>query len=222
MAVGVRSIANKGCRKVIGKFPSLKMNTTIWWESQIERDYIYLLEIDPDVQAYVGQPFQISYISNGKQHTYTPDFWVQRANREQVVEVKPTDAVNQQKNIDLFRHISYACQAELKEFVVVTDTMIRKQPQLDNIKLLYKYARTPLTVQNYLDCQSYFTSREPTKLKVALLDLASKGISTNILLKLLYWAYLETSLAQPLGESSLLQKNELVTNANTKTLLLLK
>ncbi|MBD2181884.1 hypothetical protein H6S82_00250 [Planktothrix sp. FACHB-1355] len=50
VAVGVRKFSNTGCRRVIGKFLSLKMNTTIWWESQIERDYIYWLEIDPDYQ----------------------------------------------------------------------------------------------------------------------------------------------------------------------------
>ena len=49
MAVGARKITNRGTKKIIGKFPSLKMNTAIWWESQLERDYIYLLEIDPDV-----------------------------------------------------------------------------------------------------------------------------------------------------------------------------
>ena len=57
LTVGARKITNRGSKKVIGKFPSLKMNTTIWWESQLERDYIYLLEIDPDVTAYQGQPF---------------------------------------------------------------------------------------------------------------------------------------------------------------------
>lgn len=109
MAVGVRTIKNTGCRKVIGKFPSLKMNTAIWWESQIERDYIYLLEIDPKVLAYVGQPFKINYSSKGKQRTYTPDFWVQRAGVEQIVEVKPAHKVNDQKNLELFRQMRSIC-----------------------------------------------------------------------------------------------------------------
>jgi hypothetical protein len=64
LAVGARKITNKGSLKVIGKFPSLKMNTAIWWESQLERDYIYLLEIDPDVLFYQGQPFTITYSSH--------------------------------------------------------------------------------------------------------------------------------------------------------------
>ncbi|MGQ4648881.1 hypothetical protein [Lyngbya aestuarii] len=60
-AVRARKITNAGNRKVIGKFPSLKMNAVIWWESQLERDYIYLLEIDPEVLSYGEQPLTISY-----------------------------------------------------------------------------------------------------------------------------------------------------------------
>ena len=208
MAVGVREIANTGSRKVIGKFPSLKMKTSIWWESQIERDYIYLLEIDPNVLAYQGQPFHLNYTAQGKQHRYTPDFWVQRQNRNQVVEVKPASKVNLPKNIDLFRQINGVCLSEGMEFLVVTDTSIRRQPQLNNIKLLYKYARTPLTPQNYLDCENYFTKREPTTLAQTVIDLKGKGISQNILLKLLYWGYLETDLGEIITENSLLKKTE--------------
>jgi hypothetical protein len=79
-----------GNRKVIGKFPSLKMNTVIWWESQLERDYIYLLEIDPEVLSYGEQPFTISYTDKGKPRRYTPDFVVTRPQKTQVVEVKPS------------------------------------------------------------------------------------------------------------------------------------
>lgn len=181
------------------------MNATVWWESQIERDYIYLLEIDPNVIAYRGQPFRMTYISKGKHLSYTPDFWVKRAERQQVVEVKPAAKVNEQKNINLFRQIEPLCLAQGMEFVVVTDTKIRTQPQLDNIKLLTKYARSPLTLQNYLDCQRYFTGREPTPLTEALQDLEAKGISKNVLFKLLYFGCLETDLMQPIGENSLIQ-----------------
>jgi hypothetical protein len=95
VAVGVRKISNAGCKKVIGKFPSIKMQTAIWWESQIERDYIYLLEIDPNVISYQGQPFKISYQEKGKPRTYIPDFWVKRKQQEQVTEVKPNSKINQ-------------------------------------------------------------------------------------------------------------------------------
>jgi hypothetical protein len=54
------------------------MNESVWWESQIERDYIYLLEIDTDVISYKSQPFFLNYMKEGKTRKYTPDFWVKR------------------------------------------------------------------------------------------------------------------------------------------------
>jgi hypothetical protein len=85
LVVGVRKITNAGSKKVIGKFPSIKMDAIIWWESQIERDYIYLLEIDPDVISYVGQPFKIFYTDLGKSRSYTPDFLVKRTKSAEIV-----------------------------------------------------------------------------------------------------------------------------------------
>lgn len=203
--VGARRITNTGGKKVIGKFPSLKMNSTIWWESQIERDYIYLLEIDPTVKSYSSQPMKLTYYHAGKARTYTPDFLVKRPQGEQVVEVKPESKINDDLVIELCRHIIPLCKEMGMEFVVITDSMIRQQPKLNNIKLLYKYARNPLSIQQIIECKRYFTLKEPTSLRVASLELKQKGISLNLLFKLLYIGILYTDLMQPIGADSLIQ-----------------
>ncbi len=74
MATRTRTISNAGSNKVIGKFPSVKMNEVQSWESQIERDYIYLLEIDTDVISYKSQPFCLNYILEGKKENIPPIF----------------------------------------------------------------------------------------------------------------------------------------------------
>ena len=209
MATRARTITNAGSNKVIGKFPSVKMNEVIWWESQLERDYIYWLEIDPDVISYKSQPFFINYRSEGKKRKYTPDFWVKRPDKEQVIEVKPAQKITSQKNTALWRKIIPLCEEKGWEFVVVTDEMIRIQPQLDNIKLLYKYARIPLSFQNYLDCKLYFLEKEIIDLKQAAFDLAPKGISYLHLYKLLYAGWLETDLSQPISLESLIRLSPL-------------
>jgi hypothetical protein len=73
---------------------------------------------------------------------------VQRVDRQIVVEVKPASKQQEEKNLALWRHIAPLCLEQNMKFAVVTDTMIRQQPCLDNIKLLYKYARSsnPLLV----------------------------------------------------------------------------
>ena len=40
----VRKVTNCGTKKNIGLFSSYKMQTGIWYESLLERDYMYLLE----------------------------------------------------------------------------------------------------------------------------------------------------------------------------------
>jgi hypothetical protein len=204
MAVGVRKISNAGRRQVIGKFPSIKMKTVIWWESQIERDYIYLLEIDPNVISYQGQPFQISYQQQGKSRIYTPDFFVKRNQIQQVVEVKANSQINKLQNKRLWQIITNWCQKQNWQFLVITDQMIRQQPKLNNIKLLFKYARTYLTKQNYWDCQKYFQLKKLVKFQEAEEDLKEKGITKKHLYKLLYLGLIATDLSQCLEAESLL------------------
>ncbi len=55
------------------------------------------------------------------------------------------------------------------------------QPRLNNIKLLYKYARVPLSLSNYLDCLQYFHSTEPIRLLDAERDLKERGINRSLL-----------------------------------------
>lgn len=101
----VRKITNSGTKKNIGKFPSVKMQTSVWYESHLERDYIYLLEIDPDVLSFSGQPFKITYSLDGSQRKYTPDFFVTRGQGVQVVEVKPADKASLEKTLVCFRKL---------------------------------------------------------------------------------------------------------------------
>lgn len=83
--------------------------------------------------------------------------------------------------------------------------MIRAQPRLDHIKLLYKYARVPLSLSNYLDCLQYFHSTEPIHLLNAERDLKERGINRSLLLRLLWCGFLVTDLMQPINAESLIQ-----------------
>jgi len=130
---------------------------------------------------------------------------VTRPQKTQVVEVKPSNQAQTEKNLNLFRKIAPICTANNQEFVVVTEQMIRVQPRLNNIKLLYRYARVPLSLSNYLDCLQYFHSTEPIRLLNAERDLKVRGINRSLLLRLLWCGFLVTDLMQPLNAESLIQ-----------------
>lgn len=169
---------------------------------------MYLLEIDPEVLSYHSQPLTIVYTLDNQQRKYTPDFLVKRRNLRQIVEIKPESQVRTAKNLKLFRCIAPLCQERGWEFSVVTDTMIRVQPLLDNLKLLYKYAREPLTYKNYLDCHQYFREGIAISLQKAQQDLTSKQISRPTLMKLIFCGVLETDLMKPIGSESLITRTK--------------
>ena len=145
-----RKISNRGTKKVIGKFPSLKLNKIVWWESQIERDYIFLLEIDPEVITYTEQPLRLQYQFKGKAHHYTPDFLVEKPNSTQIIEVKPEEKLTKEETLLLFQIVAPLFHEAGYEFVVVTDNMIRSQPKLDNIKLLWSPTSRRGSYQHFL------------------------------------------------------------------------
>src|SRR5713101_7989933 len=89
-----------------GLFPSLKTGRMVWFESFLERDFIYWLEFEPSVVTFAEQPFTLEYAHLGKTRRYTPDFHVRyatRPERDVLVECKPTTFVETEENQLKFR-----------------------------------------------------------------------------------------------------------------------
>lgn len=136
-----RSIHKKGRRRVIGTFISAKMQLSVEWESQNERDFLYYLEFDDDVRGYKEQPIRYRYTLNDKYHYHYPDFEIFRhsSERRKFVEIKPLKVTMQ----DEFKEKTLAIKAKMLsdgfDYIVVTDSQIYDEPLLSNLKLLYRY-----------------------------------------------------------------------------------
>ncbi len=165
---------------------------------------MYLLEIDPDVLSYSSQPLKIIYTLDNRQRRYTPDFLVERRRQKQIIEIKSASQVNNDKNRTLFQGLAPIIQKQGWEFLVITDEMIRQGSLLSNIKLLYRYALVPLTLQTWINCHQYFRNQPPIALKTAEQDLKPQGIFREVLFKLLFLGFLETNLRLPIGSHSLI------------------
>lgn len=198
----VRKIPRYGAQKNIGKFFSVKTGLVAWYESLLERDEMYLLDFDPLVIFWREQPLKIRYVLNGKTHFYTPDLEVHRTSTKQLVEVKSQDQVDSGKFDGLFRIATSASQDEEYEFVVVTDQTIRQQPRLDNVKKLWKYARTPILPQHQRLCWQFLQGKPFDE--VVLGDLIalfkSKGAGAQVVYSMLFWGVLDFDLNQPLDQ----------------------
>jgi hypothetical protein len=200
-----RNITNAGSTKLIGKFPSLKMRRIVWYESLLERDYLYLLELDPGVISYEEQPLQIYYFLEGKKRRYTPDLLIQRKYGKQIVEVKPMKKAIEPSNITLFRIADEICRREGYEFHVATDAVIRSQPRLNIAKFLYKYARTPLLPQHQIYCHELFVRRQEILLGEIIKFFAARAIGQQVVFALIFHGVLSINLTETLTPSSIVR-----------------
>jgi len=136
----VRKVSNHGAN-VIGHFPSLKMKRMVAFESLIERDYLYLLDYETDIEWFEEQPLTIEYGHDGKVLRYTPDFHLVEVGRDVLVECKPLAFLDRDDNQRKFRAARTWCTNRGWAFRVVTDQDIRAGFRLENVKLLTRYAR---------------------------------------------------------------------------------
>jgi TnsA endonuclease N terminal len=203
----VRKIPRYGAQKNIGKFASVKTGRIAWYESLLERDYMYLLDFDPQVTHWHEQPFKIRYVLDNKTHFYTPDLEVHRDTRKQVVEVKSQHQVDSGEFDTLFRLARSICAEEGYQYVIATDRIIRKQSRLDNVKKLWKYARTPILPQHQLLCAEFFqpNNAEETELSDLLAFFKSKGVAPQVVYAMLFWGILNFDLKEPLDEFTLIK-----------------
>lgn len=144
--VPVRKAANRG-KNIIGYFPSLKLGRMINFESLIERDLIYLLDYEPQVEQFCEQPLSIEYPHDGKKHQYTPDFHVLYADQNLLVECKPKQFVDKPENQVKFNAAKEWCQAHGWIFGVITDEQLSANWRVENIKLLTRFARYAITAE---------------------------------------------------------------------------
>jgi hypothetical protein len=202
--VPVRKIPRYGAQKNIGKFSSVKTGRVAWYESLLERDYMYLLDFDPEVTYWHEQPLKIRFNFGGKIHWYTPDLEVHRNSKKQIVEVKAKEQVESGKWDFLFRTANSICKEEECGYVVVTDETIRQQPKLENVKRLWKYARTPVYSQHQVLCSEFFRKKQVAQIELGdLFQLCkAESVPAQCLYALLFWGVLDFDITQPLDQCS--------------------
>lgn len=131
-------------RSITGKFASSKTNTTHYFESSLERDYLTLLEYDPEVDMFLTQPISIFYTLQGESRRYTPDVLVhyneELKRKPMLVEIKYA-AELELKKAELQPRFDAAMRyADERSFIfdVITELQIRTV-YLDNLKFLSRY-----------------------------------------------------------------------------------
>lgn len=202
----VRNPTNRGGRKRIGWFPSRKMGRMVKWESHVERDYIYYPELDPDVIAYEEQPLKLVFPKGSKFKQYTPDFRLRRRSSAKliIVEVKTDEDFAESEERERLECARPLLEAQGYEFAVVTSSKIRVEPQLSNLKLLFRFADYPITLQDRLACQSCFADRQVWTLGELASTFATLQYRRELPFALLAEGLLHTDLSKPIDRSAVL------------------
>jgi hypothetical protein len=107
-----------------------------------------------------------------------------------------------EENALLFRSVAPLFNQKGYEFLIATDTMIRTQPRLSNIKLLTKYARTSVNPQHQIACHEFFVRKKEASLNEVIHFFAAKNEGAQVVYSLLYHGVLTIDLMQPIEPDS--------------------
>lgn len=133
----------KNYRSITGHFPSIKNNTSIAFESKLEKAHFLSLEFDNEVISYQEQP-QIEICINGNDKIYSADCYIKRAKnsnkKDSIVEVKYTNEIEKRKEYfeKKFESAKISANKLNLDFEVYTEK-IHSEIYLDNLDFLYRY-----------------------------------------------------------------------------------
>jgi TnsA-like endonuclease N terminal/TnsA endonuclease C terminal len=171
----------KNYRSVTGLVASELNAKQTAFESSLERDFMLLLEFDPDVLFYEEQPVRIDYLSvDGQTRHYTPDILVTYRQTSTSTMLKPPLLVEIKYRRDLFerwqelkpkfRAARRYAKGQGWIFKIITEVEIRT-PYLKNVKFLRQFQRYPIDLADadlLLQKVSDLESTDPESLLLAL------------------------------------------------------
>lgn len=186
--MSIRKVSNRG-GNTIGRFPSLKVDQMVSFESLLERDFIYWLEFDPTVSWFSEQPLTIAYQHSQRTLRYTPDFHVIKQTQNFLVECKPAEFVTRLENQRKFEAAQSWCAQHNWRFQVVTDVDLNQGYRLHNIKRLCQFARYSLSPAIKTQVLTFLeTSPRPVTLADVMCEMAPEQ-PQQLFIPLLTMAY---------------------------------
>ncbi len=138
----------KNYRSITGHFPSIKNNTSLSFESKLEKAHFLVLEFDNEVVSYQEQP-QIEIFFNGKNQIYSADCYIKRvknaSKKDSIVEVKYINEIEKDKEYfeKRFEAATISANKLNLDFEIYTDE-IHTEIYLDNLDFLYRYKLYPI------------------------------------------------------------------------------
>lgn len=188
----------KGWAAYRGKFPSLKLGRMVRWKSYLLRDYLFLLEFDGEVLSYDESPVEVKYTYGGQQQSFITDLVIQRQDTRELLKLIRDEEPAYTKGfaVQLLTVPSLQPGYELR---VVTESYVRRQPYLNNIKMLWRYARTPVSDPAYqLFCLDFFGGVTSARLGDLIDFFRERSLTEREVFSLIFHGLLCADLTTPL------------------------
>jgi hypothetical protein len=191
----------KGWLAYRGKFAALKSNGTVLWKSTVVRDYLYLLEFYTDVLSYENCRLEVHYTHAGESHILIPELRVRRKDSLQLVKiVSGWEQTEGREGLCLPGGLS---RVEGYDLTILTESEVRQQPFLNNVKGLWRYARVPVEAPQYqLLCHDFFKSRGCAPLGELTEFFTRRHLSAAHVFALIFHGMLFVDMTSPLTRRS--------------------
>ena len=196
----VRKVVTRSGKRFRGKFPSLKLNRLVHWESMLERDAIFHFEYHPLVLSYQEQPsIEIYYDKDGEQHRYFPDFRLTfRDGEDLYVEVKPSRVLTTKVVRDKLQAIAKRFEEQSRRFRVMTEDDIRRQPLLTNLQKIHESSKRAAQKMPSAELAKTLSGGPLWQLA----NLSAQLLGVHQVLRLVQSNHLQIDLEQPLTDVS--------------------
>jgi hypothetical protein len=199
-----RTVVRKSPYRTVGRFFSWKRDAEVQWESALERDFIHHLEYSEAVIKFREQPITVQIPSDGRQRRYTPDFYAIQDTGHYVYEVKPAHRAGRSHYENLFKAAEEFFGNHGYRYRVVTEQWIRREPRLENIKILMRY-RTRTVSSAHVDlAHKILAATSPLKISDLASELASSDRPLATIYQLIAGRFLKVAIDdEPIDPNSM-------------------
>lgn len=136
-----REVISRSRTRPTGKYPGVKAQRMMHWESVHELHAFRLLDCAPEVKSFSEQPCEVQYEVAGVRHRHYPDVLVRYRDRVELWEIKtPKDAQDPEVAARTELLASKLPEWGYEYRLILADELAR-QPRLNNASVLLRFGR---------------------------------------------------------------------------------
>ena len=137
----VRNPVRRSNMRTTYKYPCWKAGRMLQCESKLEMEAYYLLDAFPAVSRISEQAMRIDFEIDGQPMFHVPDVVLNFGRRVVILEIKEDEKAQKRDAQHRTHHLTPALARRGFAYRVLTESLIRRQPRLDNVDWLLRRGR---------------------------------------------------------------------------------